>query len=266
MTNWSLQPDEPVVADEVVEEATPTTEEEPATSEAPNPMDEFEKRLASLEIANKQAEVISTDLRRSVGRVQSIMDRLESSTGKTRNELEAALDERLSEMTGLLEDVSVNIDDAILPAQVKDKVRNVRAQAAQRAAAVNIDKLVEEKIAAMLPPAPTNEVPADWRAFELTMEKQIKDAGLNPDGGDFDWKYVGALLAQGRRDAAQNYFESTIDTLTNGAKLQSKKESAATSPTGAAGGSSKQWFEKLNDKNLTLDEKRKLLMDNGIIR
>lgn len=262
--NWSLQPDELEVPEDVSTEPV-DTETETEIPEAPSQEDLVLERIAALEKANERADAISTDLRRSVGRVQSLLDRMETATGKTKLDLESALEERFNEVSGLLEEVSGNVDSAILPDSVKEKVRNARAQAAQRSAAVNIDKLVEEKIAAMLPRPQSNEVPADWRAFERQMESSIKAAGLDPDGDEFDWPYVGTLLAAGRRDSAENYFTSIIEAHTNGAKLQAKKESAAESPAGS-GAASKQWHEKLGDKNVSLEEKINLLRSQGALR
>ena len=173
-------------------------------------------------------------------------------------------------MSTILEDVAGNIDDAILPAQVKEKVRSARQAAAQRAAAVNIDKLVEDKVAAMVAsttPPPANEVPAEWRAFEIVMEKQIKDAGLDPDDkSTFDWAYVGSLLAQGRRPDAERYFANILEPHTAGAKLQEKKETVAPSPTGtAAAAASKDWWAKLEDPKVPMDEKLKIMRDQKLM-
>ena len=267
MVNWSLLPETQDEPTEVVTEPV-ATEEASETVEAPTQWDEVTKRIAVLEEANKHAEVLSTDLRRSVGRVQSILDRMETATGKTRADLEASLDEKFSELSGLLEDVSGNIDTAILPNSVKEKVRSARQQAAQRSAAVNIDKLVQEKVQAMLPvPTPTNDVPADWRLFEREMEATIKSAGLDPDNKEiFDWQYAGYLLSQGRKDAAKLYFDTTIDANAPKTKLQAAKDAAVESPTGAGAGAAKQWHEKLGDKNISLDDKRKMLRDAGVLR
>lgn len=270
MNQWSLLPDAQETPEEVVDEATSATTEAVESAEAPNPMDEFEKRLATLETANKQAEALATDLRRSVGRVQSIMDRMEKSTGATRAELETKLEERFGELSGLLEDVSGNIDEAILPAAVKDKVRTVRAQAAQRNAAVNIDKLVEDKIAAMTGAAapPTGAIPPEWISFEKELESNIRSAGLDPDNRDlFDWNYAGYLMQQGRRDAVKSYFDSIIEAnAPANMKLQEKKDSAPKSPTGAAAGAAaKTWWEKLDDPSVPLEEKIKLMQENKLL-
>lgn len=268
MVNWSLLPDAPDDAEEVATEPV-ATDEVSEVVEEPNQWDEVTKRIAALEEANKRAESLGTDLRRSVGRVQSILDRMETATGKTRADLEASLDEKFSELSGLLEDVSGNIDPAILPDSVKEKVRSARQQAAQRAAAVNIDKLVAEKVQAMMPtPTPTNDIPVEWRAFEREMEATIKAAGLDPDNKEvFDWQYAGYLLTQGRMDAAKSYFESTIETNSpNAAKLQAKKEAASESPTGAGASASKQWHEKLGDRSVSLEEKIKILKGQGALR
>lgn len=267
MVNWSLLPD---AQDEPTDDTTePVVSEEASESaEAPNQWDEVTKRLAALEEANKRAEELGTDFRRSVGRVQSILDRMETATGKTRADLEASLDQKFSELAGLLEDVSGNIDPAILPDAVKEKVRSARQQAAQRSAAVNIDKLVEEKVAAMVPKPATNDIPAEWRLFERDMESSIKAAGLDPDNREmFDWNYAGYLLSQGRTAAAKAYFDSTIEAnSTANEKLQAKKEANVESPTGAGAGAAKQWHEKLGDKNTSLEEKIKILKSQGALR
>ena len=268
MVNWNLLPDAPENTEEVVTEPV-ATDEVSTVAEEPNQWDEVTKRIAVLEEANKHAETLSTDLRRSVGRVQSILDRMETATGQTRADLESSLNDKFNELSGLLEDVSGSIDPAILPDSVKEKVRSARQQAAQRAAAVNIDKLVAEKVQAMMPtPVPTNDVPAEWRAFEREIETTIKAAGLDPDNREmFDWNYAGYLLGQGRMDAAKAYFASTVESnLPNNDKLQSKKESAPNSPTGVGAGTSKEWHEKLGDRNISLEEKIKILKGQGALR
>lgn len=269
MVNWSLQPDEVVEVPEVVDEAESTTEVIEDTEPTPDPMEEVVKRITSLEEANKRADAIANDLRRSVGRAQSIVDRIEKASGSTKVELERLLDERLGEVSTILEDVAGNIDDAILPPQVKEKVRSARAQAVQRAAAVDIDRLVAEKIAAMLPqpPAATNEIPADWRAFEMVMEKQIRDAGLDPDdAATFNWQYAGSLLAQGNRAGAEKYFADILEPHTAGAKLQNKKETAAPSATGtSAVAASKDWWDRLADPKVSMDEKLKIMKDQKLV-
>ena len=267
MVNWSLLPDAPLEPEEVVVEPT-TTDEASEPAEAPTQSDTVIERIAALEEANKRAESLGTDLRRSVGRVQSILDRMETATGKTRSDLEASLDEKFSELSGLLEDVSGSIDPAILPDSVKEKVRSARQQAAQRSAAVNIDKLVEEKVRALTAPAPSNDIPPEWRSFENVMEANIKAAGLDPDNKEmFDWNYAGYLLSNGRMEAAKQYFDATIESNSStNTKLQSKKEAAGELPSGAGAGSAKEWHEKLGDKNVSLEDKIKILRAQGAIR
>ena len=97
MVNWSLQPEEVEVVEEVVTEPV-ATDETTETDEAPAQEDLVLSRIAALEEANKRADALGTDLRRSVGRVQSILDRMESATGKTKADLESALDERFNEL------------------------------------------------------------------------------------------------------------------------------------------------------------------------
>lgn len=265
MVNWSLQPEVEDVQTGL--EPTPETES-PTTEETPNQFAEIERRIAAIEEANKRAEEIANDLRRSVGRVQSLTDKVEKATGETRAALTRQLEERYSELTNLVGETVGSLDSAVLPDSVKQKLIEAQTTARTRTAAEEIQRAIDEKFKEMVPtPAPqeSQSVPPEWLSLERDIEKMLTDANLDVQK-DFDWNYAAYMLRAGRTTSeVKAYAESTIDRSAPGAKIQEKKEAAGPgSPSGEAGTPKSDW-DKLSDRNITTAEKIKIMQKLKLI-
>ena len=264
MVNWNLQPDEPVeaVEPEVQPDLTDTPEAEP---EAPTFDNEAVlARIAALEQANKQAEAIAADIRRSVGRVQSLVDRIDKTSGEARTKLETELDARYLEMTGLLGEAVGSIDPAILPDTVRQRVNQAQTVAQQRAASAQVERLINERVAAAVPtPTTENEIPREWLVWEQAANKRITDAGLNP--ANFDWEYPNYLLYRGNMEAADKAIEAQINAAIP-TKVSETKATQTGSPSAASGAAaSKEWWEKLDDPRVSKEEKFKIMKQQKLI-
>lgn len=194
-----LTPEDSQVEETEVEETE--VEETPEDSQVAL----IEKRIAALE----QAQLNSvTEIRRAVGRVQSLADQLNKVNDPQK---EAKLRTELAGVSDLLSLVTDSIDETILPRDVKRKVAD--AQAATRAAAVDADiaRRVAEATAAAQPVA---AVPGlDANALEAAVVAQIRGLGLNDTDPAFDWGRATQILASQGQSAMWSYFAEVEKTL-----------------------------------------------------
>lgn len=265
MVNWNLAPDD--VEETPEEEGAATPEEQESTDEVEAPTFDGNavlERLAALEQANKQAEAIAADLRRSVGRVQSLVDRIDKTSGEARTKLEAELDTRYLEMTGLLGETVGSIDPAILPDSVRQRVNQAQTVAQQRAATAQVERMINERVAAATPqPTATDEIPREWLVWEQSANKRITEAGLDP--ATFDWQYPNYLLYLGKYDEADKAIEQQINAAVP-TKVSEAKAAQTVSPSAASAATpTRDWAAMLNDPKVSKEEKFKIARAQGLI-
>lgn len=261
MVNWNLQPDE------VVEE-TPAPEEATSAEESTNEPEAqaFDgnavlERLSQLEKANKQAEIYAADLRRSVGRVQSLVDRIEKSSGEARAKLEGELESRSAEMMGLLGESMGALDPAILPDSVRQRINQAQTTAQQRAARASIEQMVNERLAQV--PPQQNEIPPAWLAWEQLANRRITEAGLDP--ATFDWQVPNLLLYLNQTDKADEYIDQQIAALVPTKVAETKATQSPVPSAASASAAAKQWWEKLDDPSIPMEEKIKIMRDQKLL-
>lgn len=261
MVNWNLQP-EPTEVEEIPEgEAAPAEESTPVEEAPAFDSSEVLERLSKLEQANKQAESIASDLRRSVGRVQSLVERIEKSSGEARVKLESQLEERYGEMTALLGETVNNIDPAILPDAVRQRVSNVQQTAQQRRAQAELERMIAERTQPQQQVA--NGIPPEWLAWEQVANKKLADAGVDADS--IDWNYANYLLVLNRMGEADAYIESQIESKVP-TNVAEKKATVSPTPSAAsAAAASQAWYDKLNDPKIPLEEKIKIMRDQKLL-
>lgn len=259
--NWNLQPDEAEVVEVPEGEPAPADETTPAEVAPAFDSSEVLERLAKLEEANKTANTIASDLRRSVGRVQSLVERIEKSSGDAKAKLEAQLEERYGEMTTLLGETVNNIDPAILPDTVRQRVASVQQTAQQRRAQAELERIIAERT------QPQQQqfqgIPPEWLAWEQVANKKLADAGVDADS--IDWQYANYLLVLNRMNEADAYIESQIESKVPTSVAEKKATVSPTPSAASAAAATQAWYDKLNDPKVPLEEKIKIMQEQKLL-
>ena len=174
------------------EDLTDATEVEVVDDAQADEPDEIAVLRAEIETLKQDKKVIE-DLRRSVGRVQSLADKFSAASNDTQradiqrqiNEKFATLDGQIGEIVGALDETSID------PAT---RQRIIEAQRASREAA-RVQQAVDEAIAKRTPaPVPQQ----DFSPLETELVSTIEAAGLDPDDDRFNWQEMSRLLAADR--------------------------------------------------------------------
>lgn len=158
----------------------------------------------------------------NVGRVQSIVERLEAGKGDT----EGLLKRLASQMGALDESVDAILDDENIDDRVKEKARSVRTKAAASSELENLKAQIEELKAAK--PAPSS--PTGTGNFEQEMVDMIEGFDLDPDDKAFDWTGEASKLLSEKGEAeTRKYFRKTVKDILEAkaaaARRQERKES-----------------------------------------
>lgn len=226
-------PDEPEVTS-LEDNVTPTEDDI-----APDPTVALAARLGGI-------EALATDLRRTVGRIQSALDKPIPPDNSAR--------EQYTQLLELLGDLTEGIDETALPGDVKQRVRTARAAAARKLEQEALLAQVDQRVARTRAP--------DVSALTLELEAEIREYGLNPD--DFDWANAGTqALATGGPAGAKAYFRQQIREKLTAAP---PKRKAPVTPPPA--GPVRSTEEQLASVDLTssggLDEALRLMKSLGV--
>lgn len=173
--------------EEINDEEVLDTEEEVEAQDdnEPDELEVLRSKVAQLEENGKAIE----DLKRSVGRFQSIASKMESSNSeKQLADLRRQMDDQYSAIGTQLEALVQGSED--LDPAVKQRILEAQNQARQNAA---VQKAVAEQMEKINPPQPQGNPQVS--NLERELENTITAAGLNPDDSMFDWAAMSTMLA-----------------------------------------------------------------------
>ena len=218
----------------------------------------LEQQIAELKAQNTR---LDRDFKSGVGRLQSIVTRLESGRGDP----DALQRQFNSEMSGVR-----NILDAILQDEnISDESRARARSAIERAKSESDLAAVKAKLEALEGGGRRVEdddvLPRRARDFENAMVFAIEQAGLDPDDPMWDWAGAATqVFVQQGEAAGQAYFRKKIGdaraTQQASERRQSRKESAGKggASTAAEGGSTRL-LDPANNKEQNLKTLASLL-------
>jgi hypothetical protein len=192
----------------------------------------LEQRLAVVEGQNSK---LVRDFTASVGRVQSLIDRVES--GRTADT--AKLTKQVSSAVGAVEQQL----DAILASDIVDPEIRARAQQARDRMRAETDlaslrdEITELKNRpAVIPPTPVSN---ELSPLERNVHTMIAEANLKIE--DFDWDEANAVLGSRGEPGIYAYFTNKIaeqkqETAASGRRQARKASAGSGTPTGAGAG------------------------------
>lgn len=183
------------------------------------------------------------DLRRSVGRVQSLASKFEKDqeNDKTADELREQFKDTSEQL-----DLLVNgLDETMIDPDTRGRLVEARL----RARAVAERDSLRKELLDELRPAPQQQ--PDMAQLAVLYERQligeIESYGMDPTDEVFDWKQAGALFQRGDYEGMQRYVRTQIReglTATDSeSRRQAKKESGNATPRPQGAGKSR--FEKI---------------------
>lgn len=199
-----------------------------------NEPDELEVLRSKVEALEKNNAVVE-DLKRTVGRIQSLATKFEAaSSNAQRDDIQKQINERFSVVEDQLATLASGIDETAIDPATRQRILQAQEQA-RRAAEVQAE--VEKALKARAPqPSPQPQVPN----LETELVGMIEAAGLDPDGGMFDW---GAMSAMWREDLSGNtirqhvlnkIIEAKTEEQAASRRSTAKKQAGAGAPKQAA--------------------------------
>lgn len=194
-----------------------------------------------------------TELKRSLGRVQSILTQQDKTDNTAKYQQEA--DERFNALTAAVAELVQGMDDESIPAGTRQKVLDIHDALRQRDARKQlVEELKEELKPAQSAPVQNAVIQTPAQTLETQVVDEIQSYGLDPDDGDlFDWKHAQSLLSAQGEGAVKQYFRKQIKAnLTQEAideRRQLRKESGEKKPksTGPAANSPEDILHNSND-------------------
>jgi hypothetical protein len=248
---------------EPVEEEAPEVEPEPE----PEPPDEMALLKAEVERL-KSLDSVAADLRRSVGRIQSLEAKLAEVEGNAnKNDVVDQINKQFGSVTELLASVVENIDDTALDPATKQRVREAYSTSQRAAEKASLRSELIEELKPREVPQPQSSLPNGLspetvQVYERAVVRQLERAGLNPDT-DYDWKQASAVLVRGGTlDELLDIADKAVETAQATTRRQAAKKSAgAGSPNGAS--ASGDAADRLGSAK-TLDEGVALLRSMGV--
>ena len=169
----------PPIEDELLpDEAEVDAGDELQPEDEPSELDVLRSKVAELE----KNSVAIEDLKRTVGRIQSLTAKFESAPAAQRAEIQQQIDDRFSTVSDQIETLLSGLDETAIDPATRQKILAAR-EATRRAA--EVQKLVDDEITKRTPkPAPTQTTsPVEEQIVAL-----IEAADLDPDAPIFDWK------------------------------------------------------------------------------
>lgn len=240
-SKWTLQPEDiddedksPSVDDteqdeteDVEDEGEDSTDEE---DEESGDSPDFAKDLAT------QRQMID-DLRRSVGRAQSLADQWRQGHDEVREELRA----QQESVANILAAIVDGIDDTAIDPALKQKVRTAQQEIAEaaRTARTKAELMEELGINPRQREVVQQQLEAQAVANALTadLEDEMSVFGVDPD--EFDWEGVKAQLLSGGVEAAKRFARTKIREAVMeqqaAQRRTARKTAAGPTPKGAAG-------------------------------
>lgn len=211
--------------------------------------------IAELKANNANQTRALSAFNSNVGRVQSIVERLEAGKGDT----EGLLKRLASQMGVLDESIDAILDDENIDDRVKEKARSVRSKAAASSELEYLKSQIEE-----LKVARPATAPAAGPSFEEEIVDMIRGFDLDPDDKAFDWAGEASKLLSEKGEAeTRKYFRKTVkdmlETKAAAARRQVRKDGAITAPPATGTLTRAEEDVRLADSNTSIEEIQKIL-------
>jgi len=233
--------------------------------ETPEVIDEVEDETPDPVAALKQEyDSQLAELRRSVGRVQSLASQFNN--GKVQDNTDTELREQFAKTSEQLDLLVNGLEDVIDP-DTRARILLARQQARDAAERTSLKKELMEELAP--PPVVTPDARAVADRYESELLAEIKGYGLDPDDEAFDWKQAGQLYSSGDIAGMQRYIREQIRTSLTAAapdgRRQARKDAGTPAPTPKGAGGKTDFERVLEDGDITdLDGAIKELEKLGI--
>ena len=203
---------------------------------------EMVNAIRALQERNQTNTALMQDFRRSVGRVQSLVDRLEKND-PTEN-LRTQVDEQMDEVVQLLATLTSGLEEGILDPNTKQRIEGVlRSQHNKRERASLVSDILQQvnkpDQAATTSPDTSQAVTPSQSSETTTLEGQIvasiEAAGFQAD--DFDWTEANKVLATQGSTALTLWFGEQIAAKrsegSSAQRRQSRKQAGGLTPAAA---------------------------------
>lgn len=193
-------------------EGVETDEGDSQEGESSDTVDELAELRA--EVARlRQSAVDVEDLKRSVGRLQSLATRMDSGRGDV-TALREQYDSQLEGVTELIGQLTESLDESVLTdPSVRNRILQAREVARRAAEREKLKKELKEEVAPQRETPQTGELNQAYAdALSVSLEEEIRDAGLDPDSEHFDWNRANTLLVSDGGAAVRKYIRSQIRT------------------------------------------------------
>lgn len=253
MVDFQLGPDVDFEDDEDIDiEGDESTEKGGGAPE----LSEVERLRAELDAARSLNTKQIEDLRRTVGRMQSVAAKADS---VSKADLETALSAGFGSVHELLAAIVESADPTVFPDTLKQQMAKTLADAKRRA---DRDSLREEVLATL----PKAQQPQDepelqpHQLVEAMILAELQAADIDPD--DLDWKAVdkewlangeGGALAAARQQIIAAKGETEVAT-----RRQARKTAAPQSPKGGSGGAAKTDADIFLDPSQPFDKRMEI--------
>ena len=278
----NLIPEDDLLLEEENEDGQQSEGAEEATSEQPSEEDKLAALEAEVERL-KNLEGVATDLRRSVGRIQSLEQKLQQES-TNRDSVVEEINKQFGGVHELLSTVVENIDETALDAATKARVRQAYESSRNAAQTASLRKEASQEalntLRQQFPQLFQNQantqnqsVPDDLvqkaQQIERTVEVLFEDRELNPDDPQFKplWDEGANLIRQGKSDAdVRKFFREKLNALSSEEAATDRRQAAknragrgSPSPAGPSGDAADRLGSTKN-----LDEGVALLREMGV--
>lgn len=239
-----------------------------------DPDESLEEPDLQVQIDSLKAELESRqnkeldDLRRSVGRVQSLVDKFDKASAEQAESLRQQVQDQFGGVSNVLNELVANMDETVLSPEVKQRVLTAQAQAQQAAQEQErkreTEAMIQEAVKGL---RPEQQQMTQVSAIEASIVEEIESYGLDPD--DFDWREAADVYRQNSSEKElRSYFrdkiKSAVQEQGTATRRQRRKENSKEPPgsTGASGDVAAE-LEKLMDSG-DLDKANEILRSMGV--
>lgn len=251
MVNEQVEPQ-----DELEDAVDPSVEGDTEVEAEPAPEPEVDLAQLQQQVAElQQRDSAIQDLNRSVGRIQSMMAKLEARPD------DSGLRQELQEQFGLVDnltDILASFDETVMAPEVRQRVDSLKQALSQRKTKAERDSLLQEAVAELQKRQP-QQAPQQEQGvspFEQRILASIATVGLDPDDEHFDWQKANDILRTEGAQGVEAYFRTQIrEALTSESaaqRRQARKTNAGSGTPRPAGAGN------------ALDADRQRLQEQGI--
>lgn len=159
-----------------------TLDDEADQSEGDAQPTELEALRAEVESLKQNHSAIE-DLKRSVGRMQSLATKWETSSADERGQIAKQIEDRFSALDQQVESIVAGLDETALDPATRNRILSVRDQIRRDS---ELRQLVDQEVEKRVPRQTQNQ--QEPSPLEMELIRTITAAGLDPDSQMFDWK------------------------------------------------------------------------------